>query len=155
MTMPARIMSRVADTVTGGNKVNIDRHHEVSGQSAAKWADAFVRDPTAISPIAMNTRREGATTKGQPFPMGPDIGITIKGRRDDVTPGGRNQTTLDVQYSGEFQGPGRLTITEKSNGKLDVRDQWNGVDNYSAVPSRAAEVGHPIVSGMGFSSYGK
>lgn len=154
LTMPARMMSRMADVVTGGNKVNIDSHTEVRGDDASRWADRFEKDPTAISPMTVNARREGNTTKGQPFPMGPDIGITVTERREAKTRDGRGQTTLDIRYSGDFAGPGRITVTEKGNGKLDVRDQWNGVDNYSPVPSRAAEIGHPVVAGMGFRGYG-
>ncbi len=152
--MPMRMMSRMADVATGGNAVDIDSHTKVRGNSSERWADKFERDPTSISPMTVNARKTGSTTTGQPFPMGPDIGITVTGRHEDTTRAGRHRTTLDIRYSGDFVGPGRITVSELGDGKLDVRDQWMGVENRSPVPSRAAEAGHPLVAAMGFKSFG-
>ena len=155
MTMPLRVMARMTDLVTGGSKVDVDDHHEVVGDSASAWADHFERNPSRISPLTVGAHKVGDSHRGRPFPMGPEIGITVTGRKDDDTPTGRHRTVLDVRYEGDFAGRGRITVTEKSGHKLDVRDQWLEVDNRSMLPSRAAEVGHPIVAGLGFQSFGK
>ena len=154
MTLPFQVGARMLDAATGKQRVNIDTHHTVDGDDPARWADEFLREPSKISPIAANARREGDRAIGQPFPLGPDIGITIKGRRDGRTGDGRLQTQLDVRYSGAFEGPGKITITQNRDGTLDVRDQWNDVLNNSFLPSAAAEAGHPMVAGLGFKGIG-
>jgi len=154
MTLPFKVGARVMDAATGNDRVNIDSHHTVEGKDPALWADEFLSDPSKISPVAADARQVGEKSIGKPFPMGPDIGITIKGRRDGTTRDGRLQTTLDVRYSGAFEGPGRITITQNRNGSLDVRDQWNDVVNKSFLPSMAAETGHPMVAGLGFKGIG-
>lgn len=154
MTMPFRVGARVLDAATGQQRVNIDSHHTVAGDSPKAWADEFVRDPSKISPVAADARREGDRAVGKPFPLGPDIGIAITGRRDGRSADGRLQTVLEVRYSGAFEGPGRITITQNRDGTLDVRDQWNDVANRSFLPTLAAETGHPVVAGLGFSGIG-
>jgi hypothetical protein len=154
MTLPFTVGARMMDAVMGKERVNIDTHHTVDGDDPARWADEFLRNPSKISPIAANARREGERHVGQPFPLGPDIGITVLARRDGQTSSGRLRTTLDVRYSGAFEGPGRITITQNRDGTLDVRDQWNDVLNKSFLPSAAAETGHPLVAGLGFKGIG-
>lgn len=150
MTAPMRVTARVADAVTGKEKVHVDTTYQVRGRSAQRWADEFLRDPSKISPVSVNSRTEGKVAKGQPFPLGPDIGIEVKKRTDGTTADGRARVTLDVQYSGDFSGPGRITVTQNKDGTLDVRDEWNGVTNNSVLPSAMAELGHPVVAGLGF-----
>lgn len=154
MTMPFAVGARVLDAATGKTRVNIDTHHTVQGDDPGRWADEFTKNPAKISPLATGARREGDRTAGRPFPLGPDIGITIRQRRDIQTPDGRRQTVLDVRYSGAFEGPGRITVTQNRDGTLDVRDQWNDVVNHSFLPSVAAEAGHPLVAGLGFKGIG-
>ncbi|MFH1810031.1 MAG: hypothetical protein ABIJ09_14895 [Pseudomonadota bacterium] len=153
-TMPFKVGARVLDVATGQSRVNIDSHTTVPGKDPARWADEFIRDPSKISPVASNARVEGERHVGQPFPLGPDIGIAIRSRSDGRTTDGRAQTVLDVQYSGAFEGPGRITITQNRDGTLDVRDQWNDVVNNSFLPTLAAETGHPMVAGLGFKGIG-
>ncbi len=135
--------------------MNIDTTHYVSGSSASAWADDFSRDPTRISPMAHDTRCAGNTTYGRPFPGAPQIGIEVTQRRDETLAGGRHRTRLDVRYKGGFEGRGSITVEENGRGGLSVRDRWDGVRNNSMIPSRAAELGHPLVAGMGFSQFGK
>ena len=154
LTMPIRVGARMADFATGQDTVNLDSTHEVNGTDPHKWADEFLKDPSKISPFAANPRSHGEIKMGQPFPLGPDIGILLKGRNDTKTADGRPQTVLDVEYSGAFEGPGRITITQERSGKLTVRDEWNDVVNKSILPTLAAENGHPLVAGLGFKGIG-
>ena len=149
MSLPMHVAARMADVATGQDAVNIDTTYEVKGNSAQAWVDQFEKDPSKISPVAANSRQEGGVHRGQPFPMGPDIGIEIKQQTDKRLPGGRQQVVLDVEYSGAFEGKGRITITEQRNGMLRVRDEWNDVKNNSVLPTVAARVGHPAVAGLG------
>ncbi len=155
MTLPFAVGREVVDAMTGGNRVHVDTTHHVSGGSASAWADDFQRDPTRISPMAHDTRRDGGTTYGRPFPGAPQIGIEVKRRHDETLSDGRRRTRLDVQYKGGFEGPGSITVEEDGRGGLSVRDRWDGVRNNSMIPSRAAEMGHPLVARMGFSQFGK
>lgn len=155
MTLPIRIASRAADRMTGGSEINIDSEHTVPGNDPGRWADAFARDPTMISPLTVGASRHGRTTTGRPFPGGPKIGITVRDRRDQRLANGCPQTVLEIHYSGDFEGPGRITITQVPGKGLVVRDQWLGVKNHSMLPSRGAEIGHPLVAGMGFDSIGR
>jgi hypothetical protein len=149
MTMPFRVAARMADVATGQDKVDIDTTYEVEGDSARAWADKFEQNPSRISPVASGHVKQGDVHKGQPFPLGPEIGIEIKDKREERLSGGRTRVTLEVQYSGEFDGPGRITITEQRDGKLRVRDEWNDVVNKSMLPTLMARVGHPAVAGLG------
>lgn len=145
----------MTDAMTGGSTVNIDITHAVHGNDPSLWADTFARNPTLISPLAVGASKHGNTTSGRPFPGGPNIGITIRFRRDTRRANGRKQTVLEVTYSGAFQGPGRITITQVPGKGLEVRDEWLGVRNLSMLPSRAAEIGHSIVAGIGFRAIGR
>ncbi len=155
MSMPFVVGREVMDAATGGNRVHVDTTHHVRGDSASRWADDFSRDPTRISPMAHDTQRVGSTTYGRPFPGAPQIGIEVKARHDEQLADGRQRTRLDVQYRGGFEGPGTITVEEDGRGGLSVRDRWDGVRNRSMIPSRAAEMGHPLVAAMGFSQFGK
>jgi hypothetical protein len=148
-TTPFRIAARMADVATGQDKVDIDTTYEVEGKSAQAWADQFEKNPSRISPVATGHVQEGEVHKGQPFPLGPDIGIEIKDRTSRSLSGGRSQVTLEVMYSGDFEGPGKITITEQRDGTLRVRDEWNDVANKSMLPTLAARMGHPAVAGLG------
>jgi hypothetical protein len=150
-----KVASSMVDAVTGGSTINIDRTHPIEGQSASAWANEFERDPSRISPVSVGQERHGRTASGRPFPGGPRVEITVTGRRDSRTHDGRNQVELDVQYGGDFRGPGKMTITEQPGGGLAWRDEWRGVENCSHLPARAAEVGHPIVSSIGASGIGR
>ena len=103
----------------------------------------------------LGSKRQGNTTRGQPFPGGPTIGITITSRTDLRLRTGQRQTVLEIRYSGDFDGPGRITITQVPGKGLVVRDQWLGVKNHSMLPSRGAELGHPLVANMGFRGIGR
>jgi hypothetical protein len=155
MTAPAKVGARMMDMVTGGSSVTLDNIHHVAGNDPGRWTDTFAKNPSLISPMAVGHTKSGRVHSGRPFPGGPRIGIEIKSRHDSKLPNGRKQTVLEVRYSGDFVGPGRITITQSPGKGLEVRDQWLGVENRSMLPSRAAEVGHPVVAHMGFDSMGK
>jgi hypothetical protein len=148
-TTPFRVAARMADAMTGQDKVDIDTTYSVDGDSAQAWADQFEKNPSRISPVASGHVKDGDVHRGQPFPLGPEIGIEIKDRTTQRLSGGRSRVVLDVEYSGEFEGPGRITITEQRDGTLRVRDEWNDVKNHSMLPTLAARVGHPAVAGLG------
>lgn len=154
LSMPMTAGARMADMLTGQDSVNIDTSTDVEGSNPRQWADEFLKDPSKISPFASGARREGEMAIGKPFPLGPDIGITLTARRDELTADGRPRTVLDVQYSGAFEGPGRLTIEKQRDGRLTVRDEWQGVKNRSFLPTLAAENGHPMVAALGFKGIG-
>jgi hypothetical protein len=154
MSMPFVAGARMADIATGQDRVNIDTTHEVEGSDPTQWADEFLKDPSKISPFASDARRQGEMSIGKPFPLGPDIGITLLARRDERTVDGRPRTVLEVEYSGAFEGPGRITIEQERSGKMTVRDEWNDVVNKSFLPTLAAENGHPMVAGLGFKGIG-
>jgi hypothetical protein len=149
------VAARVTDAATGGDKVNIDTTHHVPGDDPGRWADRFLSNPSKISPLATGARKEQGVMTGSPFPGGPRIGVETLHREDKTLADGRKQTILDVRYHQAFEGPGRITVTQGKQGGLDVRDEWNDVENHSFLPSRAAEVGHPLVAGMGFAQIGE
>ncbi len=155
ISTPFVVGARIADVATGQTHVNIDTKHDVNGDDPSKWADEFLKDPSKISPFASDARQEGEMAIGKPFPLGPDIGITLTSRRDEKTVDGRPRTVLDVTYSGAFEGPGRITIEQERDGRMTVRDEWNDVVNKSFLPSLAAENGHPLVAGLGFKGIGQ
>ena len=149
MTTPFRVAARMADVATGQDRVDIDTTYTVEGKSARAWADKFEANPSQVSPVATGHVMDGSVHRGQPFPLGPDIGIEIGDKHEERLSGGRLRVTLEVTYSGEFEGPGRITITEQRDGKLSVRDEWNDVINRSMLPTIAARIGHPAVAGLG------
>jgi hypothetical protein len=155
MTAPMKIGARMMDTVTGGSTIHLDNIHHVAGNDPGRWADTFAKNPSLISPMAVGHEKSGRVHSGRPFPGGPRIGIEIKSRQDVKLANGRKRVVLEVRYSGDFVGPGRITVTQAPGKGLEVRDQWLGVENHSMLPSRAAEVGHPMVAHMGFDSMGK
>ncbi len=146
---------RVLDSMTGGDRVDIDTTTTVPGNDPAQWADTFQNNPANISPLATGARNETTGKSGRPFPGGPRIQIDVEGRQDTQLPDGRKQTILDVRYQQSFQGKGRITVTEEKGGGLSVRDQWKDVKNNSHLSSRAAEAGHPKVAAMGFANIGR
>ena len=154
-TTPMKMGARMVDFATGKTHVNIDTHTAVVGTSPTKWANEFLKNPSKISPIASDARRVGKVMLGKPFPNGPDIGIQLVKRHEVKTAGGLAQTVLDLKYSGAFEGPGRITITQKAKGLLDVRDEWLQLANHSILPTAAAETGHPVIAGLGFKGIGQ
>ncbi len=151
----AKTGTQVLDTVTGGRTIHIDRTHTIDGSSSKAWADEFQQNPSRLSPVAVGQQRTARGHAGHPFLGGPKVEIVVKDRQEKRLPDGRNQTVLELEYGGDYRGPGKMTITERRGGGLDWRDQWQGVENHSHLPARAAEIGHPIVSAVGASSIGR
>jgi hypothetical protein len=150
LTLPFRVARTMVDFASGGDRVDVHASHVVEGNDPRAFTSQFKKDPTAISPLATGAHFDGTTARGRPFPGGPEIGVTVVGQRDGFTRDGRRMSELKVEYSGDFAGPGRITAIARKGGGLEINDDWDDVHNHSLLPARAAEIGHPVVSGIGF-----
>jgi hypothetical protein len=141
--------------VWGKLRFSVD-HHAGKGDPR-RFIDAFVEDPTQLSPLTTGSRRVGNTTYGKPIPLpGMEIGVRPTRVSERRLPDGGSQVSVDVQYSGAFSGPGRITATRYGgSSELHVRDEWLGVDNNTAIPSFMAEAGHAGVVDVGFRNLAK
>lgn len=138
-------------------KLNFSVEHRAGEGDPRRFVESFVRDPTQLSPITTGARREGDTAYGRPIPLpGMEIGVRPTRVSERALPGGGSEVSVDVQYSGAFSGPGRITATRYGGSReLHVRDEWLGVENNTAIPSFMAEAGHAGVVDAGFRSIAK
>jgi len=147
---PLRVMSRGVDAVTGQDNIDLSDAHVVMGHSAAAFADEFMDNPTALSPIGVGVHRVSDIHYGRPFPGGPELGIQMHERRDQRLPDVRSQSIIELSYLGdEIHGQGRLVVTENGDGTLTVEDHWIDVENDAPFPTVMQEALHKYIAGAG------
>jgi hypothetical protein len=133
------------------NDLTFSKRHDVGDGDPRRFTEELARDPTQLSPFTTNVQRRGNVTSGRPIPVpGMDIGARAIAIRHEQGRDGTVRSTLDVEYSGAFSGPGRIVATRRPGQGMVVEDQWVRVRNNTAIPSRMVEVGHDAVSDLGF-----